>query len=368
MKLLLTSESRRMPYKILKKMTKKDILCSVIAMIAVLSLSACHSHEEFADDPYGNFDALWKEIDEHYCFFKYKDIDWNEMKVKYRAQVLPQMSQTELFDVCSAMLRELKDGHTNLISSWDVSRYWIWEQYPQNYDERIINEKYLNFNYRTTSGIKYQILSNNYGYMYYGSFSSGIGEGNLDNVLAYLASSDGLIIDVRDNGGGYLTNVEKLVGRFITKDIYAGSISHKTGPGHNDFSEPYDYYFKPADGGRIKYLKPVVILTNRASYSATNNFVSIMKYLPNVKIVGDVTGGGSGLPFTSEIPNGWTVRFSACSILDASGKETEFGVEPSDGCKVDMAADDRIKGKDTILEKAFNVLSGMIASISNENR
>ena len=170
-----------------------------------------------------------------------------------------------------------------------------------------------------------------------------------------------MIIDVRDNGGGYLTNVETLVARFISDDLYAGSISHKTGPGHNDFSEPYDYYFHPAPASRIKYMKPVVILTNRSSYSATNNFVSIMKFLPRVRIVGDTTGGGSGLPFTSEIPCGWTVRFSACSILDASGKETEFGVEPSEGCKVDMTDDDRARGRDTILETAFTVLTSMIS-------
>ena len=41
------------------------------------------------------------------------------------------------------MLKELQDGHTNLISSYDVSRYWIWEQYPVNYDERLIDEHYL---------------------------------------------------------------------------------------------------------------------------------------------------------------------------------------------------------------------------------
>ena len=84
-------------------------------------------------------------------------------------------------------------------------------------------------------------MSNNFGYMYYGSFAAGIGEGNLDYVLYELASSDGLIIDVRDNGGGLLTNVETLVARFIDKRTYAGAILHKTGPGHYDFSEPYDY-------------------------------------------------------------------------------------------------------------------------------
>ena len=332
----------------------------IYALVAMVAFSSCHEHEDFDNDPYGNFDALWTNVDEHYCFFQYKNVDWDEIGQRYRAQLRPEMSSTALFEVCAEMLKELRDGHTNLISSWDVSRYWIWEQYPKNYDERVINEYYLNFNYRKASGIKYAILSNNFGYMYYGDFSAAIGEGNLDNILAYLASSDGLIIDVRDNGGGYLTNVEKLVRRFITERIHAGAISHKTGPGHGDFSEPYDYYFDPVDDTRLKYLKPIVILANRSSFSATNNFVSIMKNLPNVMVVGDTTGGGSGLPFSYDIPNGWVVRMSASEITDCNGVVTEFGVEPSPGCKVDMTETEIAMGKDAILEKAFEVLAEMI--------
>ena len=336
-----------------------------IAILCIMLLpvfQSCHKYEEFANDPEGNFDALWTIIDQHYCFFEYKDIDWNEVGQRYRAQLLPEMTNEELFDVCAQMLKELKDGHTNLISSWDISRYWIWEQYPENYDERLIDQYYLNFNFRQASGIKYGILSNNIGYMHYGDFGSSIGEGNLDNILAYLASCDGLVIDVRNNGGGYLTNVEKLVARFITERILAGYISHKTGPGHDEFSEPYAYFFDPAEDTRIKFLKPIVILTNRASYSATNNFVSIMKSISRVRVVGDTTGGGSGMPFTSELPNGWNVRFSACSILDPQGNETEFGTAPSEGCKVDMTIDDIASGRDSILEKAFEVINDMIAA------
>ena len=335
-----------------------------IIYILVISLfaSSCHEQEEFANDPYGNFDALWTNVDQHYCFFKYKNVDWEAIGQQYRAKLRPKMSSTELFDVCSDMLKELRDGHTNLMSGWDVSRYWIWEQYPKNYDERIVNEYYLHFDYRQSASIKYGILSNNFGYMYYGDFMGAIGEGNLDNVLAYLASSEGLIIDVRDNGGGNLLNVEKLVRRFITERLHAGAISHKTGPGHNDFSDPFDYYFEPIDDTRIKYLKPVVVLANRSSFSATNNFVSIMKTLPNVRIVGDTTGGGSGLPFTFDLPNGWAVRMSASEITDANGTVTEFGVDPSPGCKVDMTEAEMAMGKDAILERAFEVLEEMASN------
>lgn len=332
-------------------MSRLTILASCLLLIA---LSACHDQPEWNDDPQGNFDALWTIMDEHYSFFEYKQVDWNEVGARYRAKLTHDMSSQELFDLCGEMLKELRDGHTNLIASHDVSRYWIWEQYPVNYDERLIDQHYLNFNYRQASGIKYAILDNNYGYMRYASFSDAIGEGNLDLVLSYLSTADGLIIDVRSNGGGYLTNVETLVGRFIDHRTHVGSIRHKTGPGHNDFSEPYDYYFEPTKN-HIHYQRPVVILANRGSFSATNNFVSIMSALPQVTIVGDTTGGGSGLPFTSELPNGWRIRFSSCPITDAQGRDTEFGVAPD--VRVDLSDADVAQGRDTMLETAFQILS-----------
>lgn len=334
-------------------------LITILSAILIIG-SSCHKQEEFDNDPVGNFNALWTAIDQHYCFFKYKDLDWTGIGNQYRAKVKNNMNQQELFALCSDMVNNLKDGHTNLVSSFDISYYRFWDQYPQNYNQRVVEQYYLNYNFKTSSGINYMILPNNFGYMYYGNFTSAIGEGNLDNILADLASSDGLIIDVRNNGGGYLTNVEKLISRFINTRIFAGAISHKTGPGHNDFSKPYEYYFDPAPNGRMRYLKPIVILTNRSSFSATNNFVSIMQFRDNVKIVGDSTGGGSGLPFTSELPNGWTIRFSACSITDPKGQITEYGVAPSEGYKVDISPMDEAAGKDPILEKGFEALAKMI--------
>ncbi len=328
--------------------------------MAVL-LASCHDVPEYADNPRGNFEALWAILDEHYCFFEYKDVDWQAVRTEYSRKIDDRMTDEELFRVCADMLLELRDGHTNLVSPFDMSRYWIWEQYPQNYDERLILEHYLHFDYKKASGISYGMLKNNVAYMHYGSFSSTIGEGNLDMILSSLSLAEGLIIDVRDNGGGILTNAETLVARFIDNPVPAGFIAHKTGPGHNEFSEPYAYSIEPARG-RVHWNKPVVVLTNRSSFSATNNFVSIMKTLPNVCIVGDVTGGGCGMPFTGELPNGWSVRFSAAPIYDVDGRLTEFGVEPSEGCRVDMTEADRQANRDTIMERAFEVLAEMAAA------
>jgi len=127
---------------------------------------------------------------------------------------------------------------------------------------------------------------------------------------------------------------------------------HKTGKGHGDFSKPTEMYLTPSDG--LRWQKPVVVLTNRHSYSATNYFVSCMKSLDGVTIIGDWTGGGSGLPFTSELPNGWGVRFSASPMLDAQGSHIEFGIEPD--IRVDLRKEDMDQGMDTIIERAREYL------------
>ena len=323
-----------------------------------MGLTSCHKIEERADDPRGNFEALWSILDEHYCFFREKGVDWDQVHDKYARRIGSEMTREELFIVCADMLDELRDGHVNLSAPFNTSYYrkW-WSDYPQNFNKRLIEESYFNFNYRQSSGMMYGLLENNIGYIYYESFSATVGEGNLDYALNFLAAARGLIIDIRDNGGGSLTNVETLVARFIDRPTLVGYISHKTGPGHDDFSEPYAITDNPAGPGRVRWAKPVVVLTNRSTFSAANNFASVMKLLPGVRIAGATTGGGSGMPYSSEIPCGWSVRFSACSMLDANGVSTEGGVTPTEGCAVDMDPQDALNGKDTMLEKAMELLN-----------
>jgi C-terminal processing protease CtpA/Prc len=190
------------------------------------------------------------------------------------------------------------------------------------------------------------------GYIYYGSFSSGIGDGNINQVLDRMAICDGIILDIRNNGGGLMTNSDKLASHFFNEKTLVAYMRHKTGKGHNDFSDPYKIYVEPSNG--VKYQKKVIVLTNRGCFSAANDFVNEMRYAPNAIIIGDRTGGGSGLPFSSELPNGWSVRFSASPILDAEQEQLEFGIDPD--VKIDMTDEDMAKGIDTIIEKARELI------------
>ena len=105
----------------------------------------------------------------------------------------------------------------------------------------------------------------------------------------------------------------------------------------------------------MRWQKPVVVLTNRHAYSATNDFVNSMNCLPQVILLGDKTGGGSGLPFSSELPNGWGVRFSASPMLDAQKQHIEFGIDPD--VKLDMTDEDEDQGRDTLIEAARALLN-----------
>lgn len=332
-------------------------LCILIALALPLGiLTSCVDEEESDGSPLGTFEALWNIIDERYCFFDYKKkeygLDWNEIYNKYKVRVNNQMSSEQLFEVMSQMLGELRDGHVNLSTSYDFARYWKWhEDYPANFSDTL-QRRYLGTDYRIAAGLRYKILDDNIGYVYYGSFSDGIGEGNLDEVLYHFMACRGLIIDVRDNGGGILTNAEKLAARFTNEPMLVGYIQHKTGSGHNDFSEIKEQWLDPSSN--IRWHKPVCVLTNRSVYSAANEFVKYMKQLPNVSIVGDKTGGGAGMPFSDMLPNGWAVRFSACPMYDAKKQNTEFGIEPTH--KVDISDADFARGEDSIIEFARKLI------------
>ena len=327
----------------------------MLAILAASTLVSCIDTEAYADTPTGNFEALWHIMDEHYCFFQEKGIDWDSIHATYAPRFNNGMTESQQLEVLGNMLAELKDGHVNLFASFDYSRYWgFHENYPANYSDSLIR-RYLGTDYRIASGLKYRILDDNIGYIQCSTCQNAFGAANLDDILLYLQPCLGIIIDVRDNGGGMLTAAETLAGRFTDKELLVGYMRHKTGKGHNDFSCLEEQWLKPAKG--VRWHKPVVVITNRSVFSAANEFVKYMRCCPNVTIVGDNTGGGAGLPFSSELPNGWSIRFSACPMYDRNQQSTEDGMKPD--INVQMSTYDFYRNKDTIIEAARSYIKNL---------
>ena len=326
----------------------KKILRLFLFLFLALSFTACVDEDVYEDSPSGNFEALWKIMDEHYCFFQEKGVDWDSVHAVYAPRFNAGMTDDQELEVLGNMLAELKDGHVNLFAGFDYSRYWgFHEDYPENYSDTL-ERRYLGTDYRISNGFQYRILDDNIGYLRVSSFQSTIGAGNLDDILLYMQPCLGLIIDLRGNGGGMLSSAETLAARFTDEELLVGYMRHKTGKGHDDFSGLEEQRLKPAKG--VRWHKPVVVLTNRSVFSAANEFVKYMRHCPNVTIVGDQTGGGAGLPFSSELPNGWSIRFSACPMYDTDKQSTENGIEPD--IKVGLRTDDFLRGRDTMIETA----------------
>ena len=301
--------------------------------------------------PTNCFNLLWQTVDTHYAFFDLKKIDWQDIKKQYAPRINDKISQDSLYKVLEAMLNELNDGHVNLTTSTQRSHNWRWKQdFPDNYSPNFVAKKYLGTDFQITGPFLHQWLSDSIGYIHYPSFSAGISDGDLNYILNRFAGARGIIIDVRDNGGGALNNVLKFVNRLVSKKTLVGYSFMKNGAAHDQFTQAAPFYATPVPKAPV-FQKPIALLINRGCYSATTFFAGFMSSLPNVTLIGDQTGGGGGIPISADLPNGWQYRFSATYTILPDSTNIESGVMPK--IKISTDANDELRGQDKLIERAI---------------
>ncbi len=327
-----------------------------ILLIAVLiSLVSCEKvffkKDKASLSATANFEYLWNECDKKYSYFELKNINWDELHLKYRAMVHDGMSQDSLFKVMGAMLRELKDDHTNLMSSLNISFYGVQKLGQDNYDARILRDNYLPPDFYISGPFIHDFILNTnkeIGYIRFSGFTGTVDDENLNFILDRYKNTKGLILDLRENGGGYVSDVYKIMSRFVEEPTNLFYSRLKNGPGHNDFSNPEAATVDPSKS--IRYKNKVMVLIDRGTYSAGSMFSLSTKALPNMVLVGDSTGGGLGLPNGGQLPNGWTYRFSVSQAMDLNlNNSFEKGVPPDIYQLFDWS---NLK-KDAILERAM---------------
>ena len=336
----------------------KILLFLLTPSVILPSCSKALMKADVRNTPTNCFEMMWHTIDENYAFFDYKNVNWQAVHEKYRPMVNDTMAQDSLFKVLGSMLGELKDGHVNLSAGFDRSRNWSWkDDYTDNYNGNFVYRNYLKSDFRLTGSLVNQMLPDSIGYIRYASFSNPITEGDLNYVFRRFENTQGIVIDVRDNGGGSMANIFKIMSHFVEKKTLVGYMQSKKGKAHNDFTEKQPLYAEPNTKQTFyvkPYLKPVVVLINRGCYSATTHFAAFMALLPNVTLVGDNVGGGGGMPVSRDLPNGWQYRFSATMQTLPDGTQIEHGVAPK--IQATTGAADELKGKDAIIEKGIEVI------------
>ena len=339
-------------------MKTKILIISILLSSFLFSCEQVFLKAPPATDPESVFEQVWKFANEKYTFFEYKKIDWNALKVKYKSRINKSMDEEELFKVCSDMLYELKDEHVNLQSKFNVSRNpEVFLDFPTNYDGDNLTRNYFKGGVQYLDGGNFRLYDfNDVLYVNYNSFINPVTKEAMDYICNKAQSKKGMILDVRQNGGGAVNYIYSITSRFVDKKTFAGMEYIKTGPKTTDL-KPDSLFIKPykADTVVHKYTtKPIIVLTNRGCYSATNFFAMMVKEIPNITVIGGKTGGGGGIPATTELSNGWILRVSSSSTIDIYGNNIEGGVDPDQ--RVDISAQDKNQGRDTILEAALNLI------------
>ncbi len=338
----------------------------LIIALTIISFFSCEKvlmKKDPSNTPTEVFNYLWKQMDEKYSYFDYKKVNWDSVKTVYSSQINDNLSDDELFSILFKMMCEVRDNHTNLISPFNISRYT--DKYPiprSNFDWRIIQNKYIGSNYLITGALYNNwILNTNkkIGYIYYSSFSNTIDDYSLDYIFKRFENADGIIIDVRNNGGGSPTNIFKILSRIVHVKELVYKSRMKNGPGHNNFGESLYVYAEPDGDYRFSNNK-IAVLINKNSYSATSYFAAATKAYSSIILIGDSTGGGLGAPTGGELPNGWTYRFSASQTSVKSNSTWDHTDIFEDGVPPDIYVtftdDDYTNETDPIIERAIQEL------------
>ena len=325
--------------------------------LSVLFCTSCESifmEELVSNNPVSTFEYLWNKVDQQYAFFDLKGVDWDSVHDVYRPLVNEDMDEEELFDVCAAMLNTLRDGHTNLISDFNVSRndtVYYKMVAEKNINTDVVLLHYLTLGYHFTGGFSHNSIRNGQvAYLRFATFENAIDNATLLYLVEHYKNCQGMILDLRQNGGGLISNVQKLLSIF---DNYGQALYHtqiKSGPGHDEFTEMATVCADTVCLLDEPYTKPVAVLIDRGSYSATSFFSICTQGYDNIKLFGDYSGGGLGLPNGGELPNGWTYRFSITRTIAIDGGNYENGGPPD--VRVILDPECTAQGIDNVIETA----------------
>lgn len=348
-------------------------ILNIITVTTAIFATSCIKHDYIAEvdtDFKTNYEVFWKAFNENYCYFgdNYgytKNVDWHKVYEEMMPQVEKAATEIELFEIMGKSIDYLKDGHVWIDTKFKHRGCYTFYydennvRYPENFIKGLIEEKYLDYAFKTRNGHRYGTITKDgkkFFYVHHNDFTKDLNMEDIEMFQPLIEESDGIIYDIRTNPGGNAQLSLEIAGRFVNEKTHVGYEVVKSGKGYNDLCEPLALYIIPmAKENKWADIKTAV-LTNRDVYSTANMFASFMKEVPNATLIGGITGGGGGQPTTFYLPNGWAVTMSANRMsLDVNKVHIERGVEPD--IEVTITEEDVQNKVDSILEKAIEVLS-----------
>ncbi len=200
------------------------------------------------------------------------------------------------------------------------------------------------------------------------SFGSEDVVSEFDKIFDSLENVEGMIIDVRENGGGNSAYGESIIGRLTKKPLRANSgqtptyIPEWVAQGNMRLSFRGEGRLIRPRGGN-SFLGPIVVLVSVRTGSAAEDFVAALHGNKRAVVVGGKTCGSTGNPFHVQLPGGGSVRICIGRSFYPDGRPfVGVGIIPD--VQVYPTQKDIANNRDVVLEKALEVLKEKMTEVS----
>ena len=194
--------------------------------------------------------------------------------------------------------------------------------------------------------VKSSVLDNHIGYIQILSFMSGTTPNEFLEALENTKNTDSLILDLRGNTGGLLDNAVFIADMFINNGTIVDII----------YRNGYKKSIKAQDE-HLGMQKPVVVLVNGASASASEILSGALKDTHKATLIGRKTFGKGLVQKVVPLPNQTGVNVTIARYLTPNGTDiNKLGIKPDIevGNEFDFFVGNQ---KDEQLEKAKEVLN-----------
>ena len=200
-----------------------------------------------------------------------------------------------------------------------------------------------------TSSKVYEQNGKKIGYLKIEMFSNNIGK-QVKKELTSLEKQkiDKLVIDVRDNPGGYLTQVTDILSLFMTKKDVIYQLQTK--------DKKQKVY---GTSSKATYKYSVTVIINENSASASEILASAFKETYGAEVVGVNSYGKGTVQKTGDLRNGDTIKYTVQKWLTPKGTWiNEKGVTPTKEVKLELADGETLtEDNDTQLKVAIELAS-----------